>query len=88
MIMIPTFTSHVVNDKMECTYITSFLWCNCRSKLVSQLTNGQFNSMCNNDRNLKFSLSSLVIKNNLTFAKTAYFHFRETAIVTYLFSLQ
>ena len=42
----------------------------------------------NNDRNLKFSLFSLVIKNTLTFAKTSYFHFRQTAIVTYLFSLQ
>ena len=46
------------------------------------------NSLPNNDRNLKFSLFSLVIKNNLTFAKTSYFHFRKTAIVTYLFSLQ
>ena len=45
-------------------------------------------SIVNNDRNLKFSLISLVIKNNLTFAKTSYFHFRKTAIVTYLFSLQ
>ena len=45
-------------------------------------------SIINNDRNFKFSLFSLVIKNNLTFAKTSYFHFRKTAIVTYLFSLQ
>ena len=41
-----------------------------------------------NVRYLKLSSFSLVIKNNLTFAITYYFHFRKTAIVTYLLSLQ
>ena len=38
--------------------------------------------------NLKISMISLVIKNNLTFAITYYFHFRKTTIMTYLLSLQ
>ena len=51
--------------------------------------NGPVNQQIGQDvRDLKISLISLVIKNNLTFAITYYFHFRKTVIMTYLLSLQ